>query len=192
MRIGPNIHGLRAGRIRLSASKLKDSRNLYSLSCINNKYNLRCASYAAVSRKLGLFPYFLRVESPVHVTVPLKPEETVTEGETVVLHAEVSKPDVPGTWFKDDLEIIPKVDKKYDAAVSGTVHELTIHDAAKDDQAEYTLEIGEESTTAVLKVQGIKRHYCHNIFLTLILRSHKIPIHYQLVCSASVACLIEK
>ena len=46
---------------------------------------------------------------PVHITVPLKPEESITEGETAVLHAEVSKPDTAGTWFKDDLEIIPKV-----------------------------------------------------------------------------------
>ena len=71
-----------------------------------------------------------------------------------MLHAEVSKPDAAGTWFKDELEIIPKVDKKYDASVSGTVHELTIHDVSPDDQAEYTLEIGDESTTAVLKVEG--------------------------------------
>jgi len=102
---------------------------------------------------VGNFSRFL-AESPVHITVPLKPEQAVTEGETVVLQAEVSKPDATGTWFKDDLEIIPKVDKKYDAAVSGTVHELTIHDVLAEDQAEYTLEVGEESTTAVLKVQG--------------------------------------
>jgi len=105
----------------------------------------------------------LCIELPVRITVPLKPEETITEGETCVLHAEVSKPDVTGTWFKDDLEIIPKVDKKYDATVSGTVHELTIHDASTDDQAEYTLEIGEESTTAVVKVQGNNRPYCYSI-----------------------------
>jgi len=97
----------------------------------------------------------LCAELPVHITVPLKPEEQVTEGDTLVLHAEVSKPNVAGTWFKDEFEIIPKVDKKYDAAVSETVHELTIHDVTTEDQAEYTLEIGEESTTAVLKVQGI-------------------------------------
>lgn len=59
-----------------------------------------------------------------------------------------------GTWFKDELEIIPKVDKKYDAAVSGTVHELTIQNATTEDQAEYTLEVGEDSTTAVLKIEG--------------------------------------
>jgi len=59
--------------------------------------------------------------------------------------------------LKDELEIIPKVDKKYDAAVSGTVHELTIHDVSTDDQAEYTLEVGDESTTALLKVDGNKR-----------------------------------
>jgi len=105
-------------------------------------------------RKAKILAASLRAELPVHITVPLKPEESIVEGESCVLHAEVSKPDVAGTWFKDELEIIPKVDKKYDAAVSGTVHELTIHDASTEDQAEYTLEIGEDSTTAVLKVQG--------------------------------------
>jgi len=39
-------------------------------------------------------------ELPVHITVPLKPEETAVEGDSAVLHAEVSKPDAPGTWFK--------------------------------------------------------------------------------------------
>ena len=96
-------------------------------------------------------------ELPVHIIVPLKPEEKITEGETVVLHVEVSKPDVPGTWFKDELKIIPKADKKCDAAVSGTVHELTIQNATTEDQAEYTLEIGEERTTAVLKIEGNNR-----------------------------------
>ena len=71
-----------------------------------------------------------------------------------------------GTWFKDELEIIPKVDKKYDTTVSGTAHELTIHDASTEDQAEYTLEIGEDSTTAVLKVQGTYCLRCYGIHFT--------------------------
>jgi len=77
------------------------------------------------------------------------------ENATIVLQAEVSKPNVSGIWYKDDLEILPEVDKKYVPSVSETVHSLTIHDVSLEDIAEYTLEIGEESTTAVLKVEGM-------------------------------------
>jgi len=61
---------------------------------------------------------------------------------------------VSGTWFKDDLEILPKVDKKYVVSMKETFHTLEIHNVSLEDKAEYTLEIGEESTTAVVKVQG--------------------------------------
>lgn len=91
---------------------------------------------------------------PVHIIVPLKEEVQISEGDVLVLAAEVSKPGVPGTWFKDDLEILPKVDKKFDVSVDGTIHTLKIQDIAVEDAAEYTLEIGEESTTAVVKIQG--------------------------------------
>jgi len=72
----------------------------------------------------------------------------------VTLKAEVSKPNAPGTWFKDDLEILPKVDKKYDVTVDGVVHGLKINGVTAEDVGEYTLEIGEESTTTKLVVEG--------------------------------------
>ena len=62
-----------------------------------------------------------------------------------------------------------QVDKKYDTAVSGTVHELTIHDVSSEDQAEYTLEIGDDSTTALLKVEGMIINICNPITALLII-----------------------
>ena len=79
---------------------------------------------------------------------------SIAEGLTVSLEAEVSKPNVQGTWFKDDLEILPEVDKRYGVAVEGTIHGLTVFDVAPEDSGEYTLEIGEESTTTALSVLG--------------------------------------
>lgn len=76
------------------------------------------------------------------------------EGDTVTLEAEVSRPGAESAWFKDDLEILPDVDEKFDVSIDGTKHSLTIHDVAIDDEAEYTIEVGEESSTAALLVEG--------------------------------------
>lgn len=95
------------------------------------------------------------LELPVKITVPLQPAVSVKDGGQLVLKAEVSKPNVLGTWFKDDLEILPDVDKKYDIGVDGTVHSLTIHQVSPDDGGEYTLEIGEDSTTTVATIEGL-------------------------------------
>lgn len=99
--------------------------------------------------------FLIDLELPVKITVPLQPEISVKDGGQLVLKAEVSKPNVPGTWFKDDLEILPDVDKKYDIGVDGTVHSLTIHQVSPDDRGEYTLEIGEDSTTTVATIEGL-------------------------------------
>ena len=99
------------------------------------------------------FPYSLP-EAPAHIAVALPAQTTITEGDTVTLEAEVSKPGVESAWFKDDLEILPDVDEKFDILVDGTKHALTIHDATVEDEAEYTIEVGDESSTAALLVEG--------------------------------------
>ena len=93
-------------------------------------------------------------ESPIHIVKPLEPIAEAEENTDVTFECEVSKPDVPGAWFKDDLEILPEVDEKYDVILEGVTHGLTVHDVVPDDEAEYTLEIGKESTTTKLVLQG--------------------------------------
>ena len=93
-------------------------------------------------------------ESPIHIVKPLEPVTSATENDDVAFECEVSKPDVPGAWFKDDLEILPEVDEKYDVILEGVTHGLTVHEVMPDDEAEYTLEIGKESTTTKLVLEG--------------------------------------
>ena len=85
----------------------------------------------------------------------MKPQVTVTEGGKIVLEAEASKANATGTWFKDDLEILPQVDKKYNVSVKECSHTLTINEAALEDAGEFTLEVGEDSTTVLLVVEGL-------------------------------------
>lgn len=94
-------------------------------------------------------------EAPVRITVPLPQTTTILEGDTTTLQAEVSKEGAETAWFKDDLEILPDVDEKFDIAIDGAKHSLTIRDATIDDEAEYTIEVGTESSTGALLVDGM-------------------------------------
>ena len=90
-------------------------------------------------------------DSPVHIVVPLQ-ETTTIEGETVTLQCEVSKPDVDGVWFKDNLELAP--DEKFEPILDGVIQALTIHDVELEDEAEYSIEVPGDSSTATLWVEG--------------------------------------
>ena len=78
----------------------------------------------------------------------------MAEGEDVTLGCEVSKPDAEGTWYKDEIELLPDMDDKYDVTVKDTTHELTIHEVTPQDEGEYALEVGDETSTTVLMVEG--------------------------------------
>lgn len=94
----------------------------------------------------SLFP-----DTPVTIVVPLQ-ETTTIEGETVTLQCEVSKPDVDGVWFKDNVELAP--DEKFEPILDGVFQALTIHDVELEDEAEYTIEVPGDSSTATLWVEG--------------------------------------
>ncbi len=85
------------------------------------------------------------------IVVPLQ-ETTTIEGETVTLQCEVSKPDVDGVWFKDNVELAP--DEKFEPILDGVFQALTIHDVELEDEAEYTIEVPGDSSTATLWVEG--------------------------------------
>ena len=90
-------------------------------------------------------------DAPVYIVVPLQ-ETTTIEGETVTLQCEVSKPDVDGVWFKDNLELAP--DEKFEPILDGVMQALTIHDVELEDEAEYSIEVPGDSSTATLWVEG--------------------------------------
>ena len=88
------------------------------------------------------------------MVTPLQTPITVKEGESILLKATVSKPDVPATWFKNDLEILPQVDKHYEVKVEGKEHTLLIKEATLKDAGEFALELGPVSSTSVVNVTG--------------------------------------
>lgn len=100
--------------------------------------------------------------SPALIRVPLE-ETTTTEGDTVTLTCELSKPAPESAWFKDDLEVLP--DDHYKVTTEGKALGLTIHEVGPEDEAEYTVEIGELSSTALLHVKGAARYQNHSYLL---------------------------
>ena len=83
--------------------------------------------------------------------MPLK-DTTVDEGDSVTLECETSKPGQKVKWLKNGKEI--KSDKKRKITSDKASHKLTIPKCDTDDAAEYTVQIGDVSTTGKLAVNG--------------------------------------
>lgn len=94
---------------------------------------------------------YLLTDTPVKIVVPLQ-ETTTIEGDTVTLECEVNKPDIDGVWFKDNMELAP--DEKFEPIVEGVIQALTIQNVELEDEAEYSIEVPGDSSTATLWVEG--------------------------------------
>ena len=101
--------------------------------------------------KFNLSVYFQILAAPVTFTVPLK-DTSVTDGESVTLECETSKPGQKVKWLKDGKEI--KSDKTRKITSDQTKHKLTLPKSTSKDAAEYTVQIGDVKTTATLEVVG--------------------------------------
>lgn len=110
-------------------------------------------SEAQVSMSMFLMGFFrtLRAEAPLEFTIPLR-QITCMEGETVEMVCEVSEDNQPATWLINGKEISPSDD--ISIKVDGKRHVLTIHHARPDDQAVYTVKIGDKESSADLTVKG--------------------------------------
>ena len=95
---------------------------------------------------------FTFAELPVEFVLPLK-DMTVKEAATAILECEVNKPDVTATWTKNTEPIT--VADGYDIRKSKTHHSLQMSKVTPDDTAEYTITIGDKSSTAKLTVEGM-------------------------------------
>lgn len=84
----------------------------------------------------------------------LKPlhDVTATEGQPITLECEVSKPNVPARWLKDGKVLEPS--ERYHLVVDGTIHKLEIPASELDDEADYTIEVRDKSSKAMVLVEG--------------------------------------
>lgn len=90
-------------------------------------------------------------EEPVEFTVPLE-DTSATEGESVSLECVINRENVPSKWLKNGEEISPE--DNCDIKTDGKRHICTIPEASVDDEGEYSVVIGDKSTSAKLNVEG--------------------------------------
>ncbi|XP_053913945.1 obscurin isoform X12 [Cuculus canorus] len=87
---------------------------------------------------------------PVFFKHRLKNEE-VEEGCTAILYCELTKPNGTVEWRKG--ETVLQTSDKYEIRQEGTRAELLIYDAEAQDAGDYTCSLGDQKTTASLKVK---------------------------------------
>ena len=101
-------------------------------------------------------------EEPMEFLTPLS-DVGVMETETATLSCEVSKPDQTAKWLKAGKEVRPS--GRIEIRVDGTKHTLIIQDAHLDDHDEYSVVIGDKSSTATVFVEGMSWFPHQNINL---------------------------
>lgn len=84
-------------------------------------------------------------------------EMRVIEEQTVTLECEVNQPGLTATWLKDKQPVVLK--KSDSIRVKDGMHSLVIASVEIDDEAEYTVQIGELSSSAPLFVEGKWQNY---------------------------------
>ena len=95
-------------------------------------------------------------EIPLQIVTPLQDQEVMEKQEATFV-CEVSKPNQTAKWQRNGVDLVAAV--RYEVKVDGTRHILTINDAEKADQAQYTVAFGDLNSTASLSVTG----KCHRI-----------------------------
>ena len=93
----------------------------------------------------------LSTELPTTIVRPLA-NITVNEKQKLHLECEVSRPDKPAQWFKDDKPITASAHIRL--ASDGGVHSLDIDSAELDDEAVYKVVVNGAESSAEVLVEG--------------------------------------
>lgn len=93
---------------------------------------------------------------PVIFKQKLKDEEA-QEDETATLRCEISRPEAVVQWKKGSTPLHPSA--KYEMKQKGCIVELVIHKATPQDGGRYTCDIGDQHTSASLKINGKNKIY---------------------------------
>ena len=64
------------------------------------------------------------------------------DGPVATISCTLNKPNVPVKWFRDNQEIQPGLNEKYEVISEGTIQCLLIHDVQKEDSNKYVISLG--------------------------------------------------
>ena len=79
------------------------------------------------------------------------------ETQTAILETEINLPDKKAKWKKNGKLL--KASDRIEMISEGVVHKLLIKDSTLDDEAEYTVEIGDASSSATVFVEGKEKRF---------------------------------
>ena len=79
------------------------------------------------------------------------------EKQEATFACEVSKPNLAAKWLRNGVDVA--AGGRFEVRVDGARHILTIKDAEKSDEAQYTVAIGDVTSTGSLSVTGKLRSF---------------------------------
>ena len=97
--------------------------------------------------------FFPSIEPPLSFSLPLK-DTSLIKNEGVTLTCEVTKPGQKVRWFKNGKPLKTDAKKGIKITSKDNSHILSIAKCSKDDAGEYTAQVGSETTTGNLFVDG--------------------------------------
>lgn len=103
------------------------------------------------------------LELPAKIVEPLK-DQTTIEKQTITFTCKLSKPNKKVTWYKDGEELTP-ANERYSFEIENCSYTMTLKDTVLDDEAKYSMKIGDEETTCVLRVDGKIYNFKFNFIL---------------------------
>ena len=104
------------------------------------------------SKSMLLFS-FPSIEAPPSFSLPLK-DASLIENTGVTLTCEVAKPGQKVRWFKNGKPLKTDAKKGIKISSKDNSHTLSIAKCSKEDAGEYTAQVGDETTTGNLFVDG--------------------------------------
>nr|CAD7570417.1 unnamed protein product [Timema californicum] len=113
---------------------------------------LRCVTYLSQEMKWGSFsPIF--PELPPEIITKMQ-DLTVAKGEKATFEIELTKGDALVRWFKDKKEL--QFSEHVQLSIDGKRQKLKVYNSELEDTGEYSCQVGEQTSTAKLTVEGSK------------------------------------
>ncbi|XP_073720210.1 obscurin isoform X17 [Misgurnus anguillicaudatus] len=104
--------------------------------------------------------------------------QEVQEGDSVTLHCELSKPEVPVVWRKGTQVI--RSGEKYVIKQAGHTAELKITDLKLEDAGDYACDCGDNVTTANIKVNALPVVFKHELHNQEVQEGDSVTLHCEL------------